>query len=131
MKRLNTYLRYWNEISISQSPPFSLCSSIVACPPENAYLLIFVYNKRKRNNRKLVLLSWLALIWSEIHSKISVLIMPHVEYTTVKAYPNLAIYNSKIYPNVKSLTLANHCKGDCLSIVKHLMNLHVSYDYIG
>ena len=36
------YLRYWKEMSTSQSPPFSLCSSAVAWPPLNAYLFILV-----------------------------------------------------------------------------------------
>ena len=37
----NNILRYWNETSTSVLPPFSLCSSVVFCPPENAYLFIF------------------------------------------------------------------------------------------
>ncbi len=33
-------LRYWKETSTSGLPPVFLCSSVVFCPPEKAYLLI-------------------------------------------------------------------------------------------
>ena len=35
------YFSHWHATSISTFPPFFRCSSVVSCPPENAYLFIF------------------------------------------------------------------------------------------
>ena len=49
----NSILRYWNETSTSVLPPFSLCSSVVFCPPENAYLFIFFFTVFASSDRKI------------------------------------------------------------------------------
>lgn len=36
------YFSHWHATSVSVFPPFFRCSSVVSCPPENAYLLILV-----------------------------------------------------------------------------------------
>ena len=45
--------RYWNETSTSVSPPFSRCSSVVACPPEKAYLFIFFFTSFGLSDKKI------------------------------------------------------------------------------
>lgn len=37
------YFSHWQATSISTFPPNFLCSSIVSCPPEKAYLFIFFF----------------------------------------------------------------------------------------
>ena len=49
----NSILRYWNETSTSVLPPFFLCSSVVFCPPENAYLFIFFLTSFGLSDRKI------------------------------------------------------------------------------